>query len=391
MLKVRDARYGLQPVHKPSTIMWPLEGPEVRSSFRFCRNPFFRNLTSGRVAAENNERPGRASVKSSSVFFLTLVLCYLAPAHSQESRSLVLSQTIFLPRVQGGFNHMSVDVEHMRLFVAAPTNNTLEIVDLNTGKPWRSFEGGKPAAARYAPEFDQLYVPRGQSLYIYDGRTLDPIVSIDLESNLDELQYDARAKRLYVGCMAPDKTGIAVIAIPEGKLLGKIPLPAKLQGIAVEQKGSRIFVNIPGVNQIAVMDGEKRKLLNTWLLEDVEGNSPLGLDEAHHRLFVGTRHPAQLLVLDTTTGKPLAKIDINSDADDLFYDSANKRIYVSCGEGFIDVIEQRDPDHYELIARIPTIPGARTSTFSGRLKAFYLGVPQRGDQPAELQIFKVEK
>lgn len=286
---------------------------------------------------------------------------------------------------------MSVDIEHMRLFAAAPTNKTLEIVDLRTGRPWRSLEGENPAAARYAPEFNQLYVPRGQSLYIYDGRTLDVIASIDLESNLDELQYNARAKRIYVGCMTPGKTGIAVIAIPEGKLLGRIPLPAKLQGIAVEQKGSRVFANTPSVKQIAVMDGEKRKLLNTWLLEDVEGNSPIGLDEAHHRLFVGTRHPAQLVVLDTTTGKAIAKIDMNSDADDLFYDPANKRIYVSCGEGFVDVIEQRDADHYKLIARVPTVVGARTSTFSAKLNAFYLGVPRRGDQPAELRVFKVEK
>jgi DNA-binding beta-propeller fold protein YncE len=330
-------------------------------------------------------------VKCRSVFFLTLVLSSLVPARSQESRSLVLSQTISLPNMQGGFNHMSVDVEHMRLFAAAPSNNTLEIVDLKTGKPWRSLKGERPPAVRYAPEFNQLYVPSGQSLYIYDGKTLDLIASIDLGSNLDELQYNAGAKRLYVACMAPDKTGIAVIAIPEGKLLGKLPLPAKLQGVAVEQKGSRIFANIPGVKQIAVMDGEQRKLLNTWLLENVEDNSPLGLDEAHHRLFVGTRQPPQLLVLDTTTGKTITKIDINSDADDLFYDPANKRIYVSCGEGFIDVIEQRDADHYKLSTRIPTVAGARTSTFSGKLNALYLGVPRRGYQPAELRIFKVEK
>jgi DNA-binding beta-propeller fold protein YncE len=330
-------------------------------------------------------------VKCSSVFSLILVLCTVASAQSQESRSLVLSQTILLPNMQGGFNHMSVDVEHMRLFAAAPSNNTLEIVDLKTGKSWRSLKGDRPPAVRYAPEFNQLYVPSGQSLYIYGGKMLDLIASLDLGSNLDELQYNPRTKRLYVACMAPDKTGIAVIAIPEGKLLGKIPLPAKLQGVAVEQKGSRIFANIPGVKQIAVMDGDQRKLLNTWLLEDVEGNSPLGLDEAHHRLFVATRHPPQLLVLDTTTGKPTAKVDIGSDADDLFYDPVNKRIYVSCGQGFIDVIEQREADHYKLSTRIPTVAGARTSTFSGKLNAFYLGVPRRGDQPAELRIFKVEK
>jgi len=330
-------------------------------------------------------------MKYNSIFFLVIAVCFLSLAHGQENTSLVLLQTISLPNVQGGFNHMSVDAEHQRLFAAAPTNKTLEIVDLSTGKPWRSLEGEKPAAARYAPEFNQLYVPRGQSLYIYDGKTFDLVTSIDLESNLDELQYDAHAKQLYVGCMTTDKTGIAVISIPEGKLLGKIPLPAKPQGIAVEQKGTRIYANMPSLKQIAVMDREKRTLLNAWPLEDVQGNTPIGLDEARHRLFIGARRPAQLVVVDTATSKPVAKIDTNSDADDLFYDPAHKRIYVSCGEGFTDVIEQKNADHYKLLARIPTVAGARTSTFSAQLNGYYLGVPRRGDQPAELLIFKVGK
>jgi hypothetical protein len=328
-------------------------------------------------------------MRYSSAVILTLVLCAFSPAYGQESRPLVLSQTVSLPNVQGGFNHMSVDAEHLRLFAAAPTNRTLEIVDLKTGKPRRSLEGDKPAAVRYAPEFNQLYVSRGQSLSIYDGKTFDLIASIDLESSLDELQYDARAKRLYVGCMSPGKTGIAVIAIPEGKLLGRISLPDKLQGIAVEQNGNRIFANMPTLKQIAVMDRERRVLLATWPIADAEGNTPLGLDEARHRLFLGTRRPAQLLVLDTATGKAVAKVDTNNDADDLFYDPAHRRIYVSCGEGFVDVIEQRDADHYRLIARVPTVAGARTSAFSAELNSFYLGVPRRGDQPAELRVFKV--
>jgi hypothetical protein len=330
-------------------------------------------------------------MKYSSILFLAIVLCLLSPASGQESSSLVLSQTSSLPNVQGGFNHMSVDAEHQRLFAAAPTNKTLEIVDLRSGRPWRSLGGEKPADARYAPEFSQLYVPRGQSLYIYDGKTFDLITSIDLESNLDELQYDAHAKQLYVGCRSTDKTGIAVIAIPEGKLLGKIPLPAKPQGIAVEQQGSRIFANMPSLKQIAVMDRQKRTLLDPWPLQDAQGNTPIGLDEAHHRLFVGARDPAQLIVLDTVTGELVSEVDTNSDADDLFYDPAHKRIYVSCGEGFVDVIEQRDADHYTLLARIPTVTGARTSAFSPQLNAFYLGVPRRGDQPAELRVFKVVK
>jgi hypothetical protein len=328
-------------------------------------------------------------MKWSSIFSLTLVLGSLPSASGQENSPLVLSQTISLPKVQGGFNHMSVDAAHLRLFAAAPTNKTVEIVDLKAGKLWRSLEGEKPAAVRYSSEFNQLYVSRGQSLFVYDGKTFDVIARVDLESNLDELQYDARAQQLYVGCMTAGKTGIAVIALPEGKLVGKISLPDKPQGIAVEQNGSRIFANMPTLKQVAVMDRERRTLLQTWPLGDAEGNTPLGLDEAGHRLFVGTRHPAQLVVLDTAAGKTIAKVDTNRDADDLFYDPAGKHIYISCGEGFVDVVEQRDADHYRMLARVSTVAGARTSTFSGQLKRFYLGVPRRGDEPAELRVFDV--
>jgi DNA-binding beta-propeller fold protein YncE len=328
-------------------------------------------------------------MKCRSIFFVTLILGCLSPAFCQESGLLVLSRTITLPNVQGGFNHMSVDAGRLRLFAAAPTNKTVEIVDLKTGKLLRSLEGEKPAAVRYAPEFNQLYVSRGQSLFVYDGETFDVIASIDLESNLDELQYDARAKQLYVGCMTAGKTGVAVIAIPEGKLIGKIPLPDKPQGIVVEQNGGRIFANMPRLKQVAVVDRERRTLLHAWPLGDAEGNTPLGLDEAGHRLFVGTRHPAQLVVLDTATGETIAKIDTNRDADDLFYDPVRKRINISCGEGFVDVVEQRDADHYRMLARVPTIAGARTSAFSVQLKGFYLGAPRRGEQPAELRVFDV--
>ena len=321
-------------------------------------------------------------------FFALLFVCISAFALGQKKSPLVLLQTIPVPGIQGGYNHMAVDAVRQRLFAAASTNKTLEIIDLKEARPWRSLAGEKPAAARYAPEFDQLYVTRGQSVAIYDGRTYDLIASIDIGSNLDELQYDERAKRLYAGCMSPDKTGIAVISIPDGKLLGMIVLPDKPQGIAVDHTGARVFANMPDLRQVAVMDGERRVLLTTWQLNPGLANVPIGLDDVSHRLFVGTRHPAQLLVMNSTTGEMIATVDSNADADDLFYDVARKRIYVSCGEGIIAVIEQSDADHYKLLARAPTVTEARTSAFSEPLKCLYVAAPRRGEQPAEVRVFE---
>lgn len=320
--------------------------------------------------------------------FLLATACFVSAAGGQGTKALVLTQTIPLPNVHGGLNHMSVDAKHQRLFAAAPTNGTVEVVDLKLGKPLRSLEGERPAAVRFAPEFNQLYVSSGQRVYVYDGEALKLITSIDLQSRLDELQYDSRAKELYVGCMTPGKTAIAVIAIPDGKLVGKIPLPAAPQGIAVEEGGTRLLANVPNMAEVAVVDRRARALFPPWSVERVKRNTPIGLDEADHRLFLGGREPPRLVVLDSVTGKTVAEVPIDGFADDLFWDATRRRIFISCGKGFVDVIQQ-DAHRYKFLEHVPTAAGAATSTLSVELNSFYVGVPRRGNKPAEIRVFKL--
>ncbi len=148
-----------------------------------------------------------------------------------------------------------------------------------------------------------------------------------------------------------------------------------------------MFANLPTVHQVAIIDREKRTVLEPWPVPEPQGNTPIALDETHHRLFVGCRQPARLVVFDTSTGKRVADVVISGDTDDLFYDARHGRIYVSCGEGFVDIIEQLDADHYRRREQISAVPGARTSTFSLDLNALFLGVPRRGEQAAEIRVF----
>ena len=164
-------------------------------------------------------------MKISAILFFVTTLCFLSVADGQVTDELSLTRTIALPQVHGGLNHMSVDAEHQRLFAAAPTNKTLEIVDLKSGKPWRSLEGERPAAARYAPEFNQLYVSSGQNFYIYDGRSFALMARIDLQSGLDELEYSAYAKELYVGYMTTSKPASPSSQFPREDFWGKLHSP----------------------------------------------------------------------------------------------------------------------------------------------------------------------
>ena len=115
----------------------------------------------------------------------------------------------------------------------------------------------------------------------------------------------------------------------------------------------------------------------------------MALDEANHRLFIGCRRPAKALIYDTTTGKEIGSFDIVGDTDDLFYDTTRKRLYVSGGEGDLDVIEDQGAGRFTRIAHMPTAAGARTSLFVPDQRRLFLAVPHRGSQRAEIRVFEV--
>src|SRR6516162_2178419 len=169
---------------------------------------------------------------------------------------------------------------------------------------------------------------------------------------------------------------------------GTIKLAGHPESFQLEKQGWRVFVNVPDAKQIAVVDTEKDSVVTRWPMKEFQANFPMALDEPNHRLFVGCRKPARLVVFDTEAGKPVADLAISGDTDDLFYDAKRKRIYISCGEGFLDVVQQSSPDKYERTAHIPTASGARTCFFSSDLDRLFLAVPDRGNQRAEIRIYQ---
>jgi len=116
----------------------------------------------------------------------------------------------------------------------------------------------------------------------------------------------------------------------------------------------------------------------------------MALDEARHRLFVGTRTPPRLLVFDTESGNEIASAEIAGSSDDLFYDSAKGRIYVLTSQSAIDVFQQRDADHYDHIARNTTPAHTQTGLYVPEWGKLFAAVPNQGDQGAEIQVFEAK-
>ncbi len=339
-----------------------------------------------------------------------LVLCLLAYAGgcalgtNESSRrgetgqaartSSALRQTgrIPLPGVEGRIDHMALDSEGGRLFVAALGNGTVEVVDTKSGRRIDEIGGlEEPQGVAYLPDAGRLLVTNGggDSLKIYDGRSLRPVDEVRLGGDPDNVRYDPSTGLAYVGYGEGDGAAIGVVDVEKGEKVADIALSAHPESFQLEGKGGeRVFANVPGSGGVEVADRKKGAVVDSWPIREAGDNFPMALDEADQRLFVGTRSPARLLVLDTATGKTVASLDSPGDADDVFYDAKAKRIYVTGGDGTTGVFEQKDPDAYRLIGEVPTAEGARTSLFVPETGALYLAVPRSGGQEeAEVRAY----
>ncbi len=332
-----------------------------------------------------------------AVLLTATVMIRIAPAGTvsvegvdivKHLTALKLISTIPLPGVRGRFDHFAIDAKGHRLFVAALGNNTLEVLDIAAGTRLRSISGlHKPTGVLYLASSNQIAVANGDdgTFKVFDGASYEMMKSLGSLDDADNVRLDQEAGTIYVGY---SDGALAVIDAAEMKQTASIKLAAHPESFQLETQGPRIFVNVPDARQIAVIDRRKQVVTDTWPMTEFRANFPMALDEANHRLFIGSRKPSRLTVFDTATGKPVTNIAISGDTDDLFYDAARKRLYLSCGEGYLDVIARRDADRYERIERVATAHGARTCFYWPGFERFWLAVPQRGEQPAEIRTYQ---
>jgi DNA-binding beta-propeller fold protein YncE len=301
---------------------------------------------------------------------------------------LVLLRTIQMPQVQGRIDHLTMDATEQRLFVAALGNNTVEVLDTRAGTVLRSLSGfhepqgiGQPLAGNV------VAVANGGSgdLVLLDRASFRVIRSVPLGDDADNVRFDPATRRFYVGY----GSGAIGAVSEDGARAGDVQLSGHPESFQLESRGSRIYVNVPGARHIAVVDRASMKLQTTWPVTTASANYPMALDEDGHRLFVGCRRPAKVLVYETTTGKETGVFDIVGDTDDMFYDAKRKRLYVAGGEGFIDVLDGRETGRLNRLAHVATTAGARTALLVPADDRLYLAVPRRGNHPAEIRIYAV--
>jgi len=335
-----------------------------------------------------------------SLFGLTVLASFSAQAYAQDNVPLRLVHTIPMPNVKGRIDHMDVDVKGKRLFVAGLENGSLEVVDLQAGKWLKSISGFKKTQGiAYVPSLNKVFVASGDDgmLRVFRGDTLDLLDTIKLDLGPNRVAYDPHSKLLYVGYggkdAGKDYGEVGIIDVKTDKHLGDVRVEAHPSELLLDKSGKTLFVFVSIASKVQVVDTKKREVVATWPVSS-QRNGDGAFDEKTHRLFIGTRTPAQMIVMDSQTGKEVANLPTVEGMDGVYFDAAHKRVYVSGGRdydvGYIFAYHQKDADHYEAIGKIPTRSGAGTSFWSPQLNRYYVGAPAHDNEEAAILVFEPE-
>src|SRR6202049_3652148 len=327
---------------------------------------------------------------------------------------LGLVETIPLPG-DGYMDHLTVDVKGQRLFISGEAAKSLITVDLAAGKVIHETKGlsAMPKKAFYLPESNEMWVTlTDSSVVVISGTTYEVIKTVKLSGygdpnrGADNAAYDPNTHLIYAGVEVFENFGgsgehgstdasIDIVDTMNAKVVRRIKLPGgDPAGITIDPAGKKLYVTmgdiVEGNSHVAVVDLEKRAVVAQWPITGGPVPHTAGLDAAHHRLFVGSRtiahtgniggghqhEPGKLVVMDTETGKVVQALDIVGGADDLQYDAATGRIYFAGTTGTVAVFKEMDPDHFQLLGKVPTGAISKTGLWVPELKRFYSAVPR---------------
>jgi hypothetical protein len=303
-----------------------------------------------------------------------------AEASASAPATLIGRSTSWKPEYSGDFDHFGVDTKRNKLLLAAEDHGTLEVFNLNTGAHEQTLTTfSTPHAILYLPEQDRLIVTDSGKggTRILDAATYKVLSYINLEPGADSMAYDKPSNILYIVSGGKDvdmkDCFLNEVDPVSGKVYRKLRFDSDhVEAVRAEQHGNRLFVNVADKNRVDVVDKKTLKVIAQWPLTGAQTNLSMELDEADHRLFVGTRNPSKLIVLDTDNGKMVASLDAPATSDGLFYDSAQKRIYVPGGDGHLGIFQQKDADHYTELARVDSAKGAKSGMLWKPLDRVYL-------------------
>ncbi|HEX4592362.1 MAG TPA: hypothetical protein VH120_20700, partial [Gemmataceae bacterium] len=222
---------------------------------------------------------------------------------------------------------------------------------------------------------------------VFEGADYKLLKTIKFADDADNVRYDSARGLVFV---AHAEKALGVVDAKTFAVKADITLPGTAEGLASAAGQPRLFVALPSPSEVVVVDPEKKEVVEKFPVKTASGGHPIALDETGKRLFVGCRKAPMVVVMDMESGKEVTGVPIPDGVDDLFYDAKRKRLFASCGDGFVAVIRQLDADHYGTAEKLETVKGAKTAYLDSDSGRLFLAVPRQAGKPGpEIRVYRI--
>ncbi len=286
----------------------------------------------------------------------------------------------------GGWDYLSIDSAARRLYVSH--GSQVEVLDADSGAVAGKIPDTKGVhGVALAPEFNKGFTSNGQSndVTVFDLKTLKILARVPAGKKPDAIIYDPATKRVIVSNNGGDSS--TIITAADHKVAGGIELGGAPEFSAADGKG-KVFTNLEDKNEIVKIDPVALKVEARWPLAPCATPTGLAMDTATRRLFVGCRSK-HFAVVNADTGKVVATMPIGAGVDAAKFDPATKLVFLSNGDGTVNVFHEDSADKYSTVQTIKTELGAKTMTLDPKTHEIYLSVAERKERAVTPGTFHV--
>ena len=307
-----------------------------------------------------------------------LLLCGLCSA---QSAPMPYKQTqTFNVGGDGFWDYITYDSAANRLFMAH--GSEIDVIDAGSGQK----RGASPADGAHGIALVQdkglgfSTNGRAGTVTVFDLKSLQPKQEIKAGENPDAIIYDRYSRKVIV--MNGRSKDVMVIDPATLKVIATIPLGGKLEYAAADR--AHVYVNVEDTSEIASLDSKTWKAVARWKLTGCEEPSGLAIDERLHHLFSVCGN-SKMMVVDTVNGQVVSTLDTGAGTDGAAFDPGLG--YALCSNGrdaTLTVMHRSSKGKYEVLANVPTEPGARTITLDPKTHRVFLPTAELGP-PADGQ------
>ncbi len=280
--------------------------------------------------------------------------------------------------VIGGFDYVTVDAAHRRVYAAHVGSRALLIVDADSGKIVGQVRVGPMSGVAFDPSSGHVFTGNGawRSVSEVDPTTLKELRSVDVPGEVDAIAYDSQSGRIFAD--EGDGTHIYVVDAKTFKQIGSIHLPGhKPEDLAINAKARELYQNIDNLSEIAVIDLQTLKTKRIIKTPALQHNHPLQYDPVFDQILVGGINGK--LDIYSPSGALLHELNIPERIDQCNLD-AQRHLLACAGSGKITLIKTDSSAAPQIVGQIDVAPGMHTLAIDPQTGAIWaVWATQDGD------------